>query len=238
MSLKLGILIIGSLFWDDNYDRPRWRQDYLQIDEAIAVSAPVRYGRFSTNRQSYTMVFSSSAQNGQAKVVPTAHQLQKPKDLVDEAERLWKAEDNKINQVTSAWGGCVVLCVNNERNSQERAAFLEAWYQRVNHEPAVYRQFPQSPDDDKLLVNSEGLLDFWPTCLDGSKLDFDLLLATANYPFRAGNPCGYPDPRTIAQAWIGNLDELRYFRNNISNGFRTFQDAEIMQALPTEYQFS
>ena len=55
----LGVLIIGSLFWD-NSTRDEWRRDRLDLERRQYVRAPIRYGRQSTGRGcSYTMVFSA-----------------------------------------------------------------------------------------------------------------------------------------------------------------------------------
>ena len=57
--LSLGVLIIGSLYWD-NANREQWRQERLDPNHKLCVHAPIRYGRQSANRgNSYTMVFST-----------------------------------------------------------------------------------------------------------------------------------------------------------------------------------
>jgi hypothetical protein len=180
------------------------------------------------------MLFSSSAQAGQAKVGPCVNPIREPQDLIDEAERLWKAEDNKDNQITSSWGGCVVLCVNKDRATKDHAQVIEVWERRVSQESGVYSRFPKSPDDDKNLVSKSGKLDIWPKRVDGTELDFNFLLATANYPFKVGEPCSYPDARKIAQAWLDAPKQLPYFNTNCAHGIRTFQDAAIVQVLSTE----
>jgi hypothetical protein len=234
MELKVGILIIGSLWWDDIYGRPDWIKRYLRSDAAVNVPAPVRYGRFSARRRSYTMLFSSSAGPGQAKVVPCALNINKPEDIVAEGERLWKVEDDKDRRISSVWrqgqdGGCVVLCVNPDRRSDDHDFVIDTWKQRVSKEPTVYSNFPKSPDDDSNLVSKDGMLSYWP---DGVEVDF--LLATANYPFQLDKPTSYPSARTIAQAWLDNPSELRYFTNNRFYGFHTFQDAAIAEGLSVQ----
>lgn len=174
------------------------------------------------------MLFSSSAAPGQAKVVPCANDILKPQNLIDEAERLWRAEDGKSGQISSSWqrgndGGCVVLCVNSDRRSNDHDRVVDAWKKRVAEEQAVYSRFPKSPDDDRNLVSEDGILSFWPE----GELEFDFLLATANYPFRLDQAAPYPNPLTIAEAWLKNLDQLYYFNGNCLNGIRTFQDAQI-----------
>lgn len=55
MPLTAGVLIIGSLLWDSEKERPAWRAARLDVAGAQTVTAPIRYGRLSESR--YTMVF-------------------------------------------------------------------------------------------------------------------------------------------------------------------------------------
>src|SRR5258705_2850708 len=63
-NLKGGVLIIGSLLWQDHLNklgddiRKTWRAEHLLMDNKIMVSVPIRYGRFSDKNKIYTMVFS------------------------------------------------------------------------------------------------------------------------------------------------------------------------------------
>jgi hypothetical protein len=58
--LNTGILIIGSLLWDSEDNRPAWRDARLDIASAEAVTAPIRYGRLSGKKRgrTYTPSFS------------------------------------------------------------------------------------------------------------------------------------------------------------------------------------
>ena len=229
MKLNIGILIIGSLLWDNINDRDSWRKRRL-INEPISVHAPIRYGRKSIKRGSYTMVFSSAAPLGQAKILPCKNN---DSDLlIEEANELWTAEDNVAGCISSSWGGCTVLCVNPEREIP--VSVLKNWTDQVAEEPTTYAKFPKSPDDDRQLVTTDGFLNIWPTRSDGADLDFDLLLATANYPFSIGSPVPYPEPDAIAKAWKARTDQLYYFNGNCANGIRTFQDDLIALCLSPE----
>ena len=74
MPIRAGVLIIGSLLWDGRHGRPRWRQRRLDVSARQQVWAPIRYGRFSNCRKTYTMVFSRLCYRqcclGIAQVVP------------------------------------------------------------------------------------------------------------------------------------------------------------------------
>ena len=92
-SHSLGILIIGSLYWDVKEDRPSWRKSRLRMKEQFRVKAPIRYGRKSGNRSdTYTMVFSSLCRQGKARVVRCKKPVSSSRDLIDEAVHLWTAE--------------------------------------------------------------------------------------------------------------------------------------------------
>ena len=58
--IRIGVLIIGSLYWDEKEHRETWRRDRLvDLGDATRVHVPIRYGRLSRKRGcTYTMVFS------------------------------------------------------------------------------------------------------------------------------------------------------------------------------------
>lgn len=60
INLNGGVLIIGSLLWDDKKQtRKDWRKSFLKIDDKVKIPAPIRYGRISTSRCcTFTMVLS------------------------------------------------------------------------------------------------------------------------------------------------------------------------------------
>ena len=59
MPLRGGVIIIGSLLWD-NSNRQKWRENNLCIEKQFKVYIPIRYGRCSCARKkTYTMVFSN-----------------------------------------------------------------------------------------------------------------------------------------------------------------------------------
>ena len=78
IDLKGGVLVIGSLLWQDYLDKPgddirkNWRANSLSISNKIQVKMPIRYGRFSEKSQIYTMVFSNACKrkSGTAFVLP------------------------------------------------------------------------------------------------------------------------------------------------------------------------
>jgi hypothetical protein len=53
MSIRAGVLILGSLYWN-NADREQWRRERLDIAAAQKVWLPIRYGRLSGEQRGHT----------------------------------------------------------------------------------------------------------------------------------------------------------------------------------------
>lgn len=232
MPLRAGILVIGSLYWETDAIRQAWRRDRLRMHEAVDARAPIRYGRISEGRRNtYTMVFSRGCAPGQAKVVPCQNEVRTAEDLVLEAEYLWAAERRaaRKGRINTDWGS-VTLLANPHRVMPPD--ILNCWAARV-HCAKDYGNIGQAPDEG-VLVNERGLLQIaWPTLIaDNSPVPLDLLLATATQPDLIGDPPGYPTPAMIAERWRNDReDNVRYFRNNVQSGIRTFEDDAIQAAL-------
>jgi len=228
--LSVGILIIGSLFWED--DRQAWRDESLRMDDAVEVSAPIRYGRISKERgNTYTMVLSRGCALGLAKAVPCRNNIRTTSDLAGEAEHLWTAERRKPpnGRISADWG-CVALLANPHREIP--AEILNGWAARVRR-ARPYRSIAQAAGEGEL-VDERGMLRIaWPTCTaDNSPVALDLMLATTTQPDLVGNLPAYPTPQMIAARWrAGTAGNVRYFRTNIRDGIRTFEDDAIAAAL-------
>jgi hypothetical protein len=233
--LSVGILIIGSLYWEDDDIRQAWRRDRLRMEGAVDVRAPIRYGRISEGRgYTYTMVFSRSCAPGQAKAVPCQDEIRTSADLVKEGEHLWAAERKSQHKgrISAGWG-CVTLLPNPHREIP--AEVLNSWAACVAR-AKPYGNIWQAPDEG-VLVNERGILQIaWPTAGAGNiPLDLDLLLATATQPDLTRYPPFYPTPAMIAERWIRDGDDnARYFRNNVQCGIRTFEDEVIRLALEAD----
>lgn len=211
-----GILIIGSLLWDDTAERVAWRGWRLLPARRKSVIAPLHYGRCSQSRgNTFTMTFDTSAPSGSAVVVPCAFSACRPEDLVNEAEALWKAEQPGADAgaLGAAWG-CVGLLF--------RVSASDAW---LEHWCRVFRRrasCPISPVDDR------GMLQIaWPNSLDGGALELDFLLATATR-----RECTRPTAEAIADAWADQKDgHERYFFENVRNSIRTSEDLAIWKRM-------
>lgn len=232
-SLRIGVLIIGSLYWDER--RQAWRKSRLNTGESYTVPLRIRYGRLSTGRDhTYTMVFSGQAGEGRAKIVRCCQDIKNPGELDVEANELWAAERNvkADGSIASDWG-CVALLCNPA--SKVSAEFTDAWAARVRA-ISGYGRIPHSPGE-ATPVTAKGLLQMpWPVIAGTTdRVPLDLLIATANHPSLAGEPKSYPAPKTIADAWLAKKaaenDRVSYFRNNVANGISSFEDADIAALL-------
>jgi hypothetical protein len=230
MPLNVGVLIIGSLAWDR--ERSTWRDNRLHTTRALAVTAPIRYGRRSQNRgKTFTMVFSRGCPLGRAIIAPCALGISNIGDLVTEAEHLWAAESNKpIEQCISAsWGRIVVL---PNPSSTIPLSLMKDWAERVSGEP-TYGDVPQAEREGQL-VSKEGILQIaWPQPIGTVPADLpDLLLATATHPSLQGSPRDYSSVEEIAGAWKSDRsNQIKYFLQNVAHGIHTFQDAAIRERL-------
>lgn len=66
--MKIGILIIGSLWWRPGF-RESWRNSRLNRAEGVLVRTRIRYGRKSA-KGGYTMTFGPAGTEGVAMAVP------------------------------------------------------------------------------------------------------------------------------------------------------------------------
>lgn len=129
MGVSIGTLIIGSLYWDPEPNRARWRSERLDLAASRNVFAPIRYGRRSDSRgNSYTMVFSEALTRqephmGCAIAIPCARPVHSIQALVEEAQHLWAAErtrDSFNGRISADWGRIALALIH-------RVAFLRSW---------------------------------------------------------------------------------------------------------------
>ena len=229
--LSVGVLIVGSLYWDLAPHRKDWRANRLNLDDERFVRAPIRYGRRSSTRGcSYTMVFSlgvvGADQSGRAIVVPCKHRAHGIDDLSREAKCLWAAERKpgaQTGSLSADWG-CVALLVNPNRAESEPVRKLSSgWTDRVSNE-RCYGQLNSAVNED-VVVDELGFLRIpWPETEDPPDLEVDVLLATATNPTIVDGH--YPSPEQIADAWnrSDGKNYVDYFCKNRAHGIRTSQD--------------
>lgn len=214
--MRGGILIIGSLLWDDAAEREAWRKARLLLDLRQNVVAPLQYGRRSQSRgNTFTMTVAPGEPAGTAAVVPCAASVYRIEDLVNEAEALWKAEQPSARAaaMSAAWG-----CVGVVFRPDNRALDWTDHWRDVFSKHAS----PTSP------VDEHGILQIgWPPLSDRSDVTLDFLLATVTR-----RACTRPTPEAIADAWINqNAGHERYFFENVRNDIRTADDLAIWKRM-------
>ncbi|MGA2681849.1 MAG: hypothetical protein ABSF44_08630 [Candidatus Bathyarchaeia archaeon] len=106
--MKGGVLVIGSLLWDDSENRVRWREKNLDIESKFQVYLPIRYGRLSSTRNNtYTMVFSNKCYSknyglGKGWIIPIAAEIDSFDDL---KKKLAKWVKQRVLQTVSLHSG-------------------------------------------------------------------------------------------------------------------------------------
>lgn len=225
--MKIGVLIIGSLCWDDLQHRIDWRRKRLDCVRGQRVRAPIRYGRRSRGRgDSFTMVFSPGLreeQFGTAIAIPF-----KSDNLLEEAEHLWDAEAprsrSRKSRISACWGRVALL---EHPKTSLRPDVRKRWTTRIkleqNYAKLAHAHYEAAAVDEYGFLNIR-----WPRSENGSLLEMDALLATATCPTL--NACDdYHLPPEIAEAWntVRGRKETKYFWRNRAHGITTFQDDEI-----------
>jgi hypothetical protein len=219
--MKCGVLIIGSLRWDENPKRRNWRES-LDLGAQKFANAPIFYGRISAGRGStYTMTFHVEEPRGTAVLLPCKENISSFKDLQKAAINLWKAEALREvgNSIASTWGSVGVLF----RDEQKYDRLLAEWQE-------FYKTAGKPFEKEKNLLTAlkdDGRLSIaWPKYANGSLVDLDIILATVTKP-----EAQVPTAATIADAWIEKCGYQEYFFNNVLHGIRTADDLVIWERI-------
>jgi len=232
MNFNGGVIIIGSLLWD-NAKRAEWRQRSLKpIETKTPVPLRIRYGRESDDRRhhTYTMIFSNhpTTEFGQGYIVGFNKVIENPEILERQAFALAKAEGISADHqrlLSKSWGA-VGLLVNPEIDSKDKIGgeiIRSSWthlFQNYgdSHDPLKFRIGDEAP-----VIDNDGFLHIdWTTEMNA----FDFLIATPVVP----KPKKPLIARTIAERMI-QKEYTEYFDKNRVNNITTFQDDEIFEYL-------
>jgi len=242
MNLKGGVLIIGSLFWQDDqgtdlFQRKNWRSKRLAFKDRIHVFAPIRYGRLSRSDKfqigTYTMVLSKDAELrnelGTAYVIPMKKfTIKSLKGIQNQAKFLSIAEniqDDKLIKGKDKWG-IIGIVFNPKIDEPQKTKILNYWKGKLvkdgGFDPNEYCISPEKP-----IMGSNGeILISWIKTIDDNmqkEMDqFDFLLATCTKPTKYASIEGL-------QENIRN-DKRKYLYNNIKNGITTFIDRKVIES--------
>ena len=229
MNYRGGVIIIGSLLWD-NAVRNEWRRSSLEsLESKIPVSVKIRYGRESGKQRhhTHTMIFSNHPTTGlgQGYIVGLRQTIGNQETLKEQAIALAKAEGIWTQQrpfLAIDWGAVGLLVNENKRGTDW---IKSNWVQvfRANRCEQASCQFNHvqfSIADERPVISEDGFLQIdWSPEMD----DFDFLIATPTAP----------KPRTVLTAGIiaNRMIEKNYriyFDNNRLSNITTFQDDEIL----------
>ena len=234
LNLKGGVIIIGSLLWQDdlfkNNDNIRlnWRKSHLDFDNRIPVKLPIRYGRKSSS-DIMTMVFSNrmARKIGFGYVVPFNKIINNIDELLNEASALSTAEGMGGDFVRS-WGLLVYLLNDKLINVDQKKVISKLFKQQKKKNKINIDEYKVGRE--RSCVTKSLKLDIsWIVPIvnsDQSKIDgLHFALATATKPLNR-----IPSKNEIAES-IKSDSERRYFINNLTNGIITFEDFEISKFL-------
>jgi hypothetical protein len=233
LNLKAGVIIIGSLLWQDYlYNqgddiRANWRSAHLDLNNKIPVRVPIRYGRKSRSNI-MTMVFSNrmARKTGFGYVVPFKKIINNKDELLCEAIALSAAEGMNGNFVSS-WGVIAYLLNDSIIDVIQKKEIVTLFRKKRNakfdiHEYKVGKERSCISKSLKLDIN-------WLAPVSGNdkqKIDeFHFLLATATKPDNK-----LPTHKEIAQTIKTDI-QRKYFINNLINGIITHDDFEIAKLL-------
>jgi hypothetical protein len=227
MKLRAGVLILGSLLWD-NAERGLWRRQRLKMASALQVWLPIRYGRLSGKQRGYThtMVLSTLCyahrELGVGFIVPCIHPVQTAEDLITEARELAKAE----GLAEWTWGAVGVLANPSSKVPYE---ILAGWRAFAAERLPNCDLFTEHARSERPPLSPSGLLRLrWPLQVGKLKaINFDLLLATPTAPTLIDGR--YPRPREIGDMYA-RQNHPEYFVKNVRHRIRTAHDKDIWKS--------
>ncbi len=228
MPLKGGVIIIGSLLWDNN-NRQKWRENNLCLEKQFKVYIPIRYGRCSCARKkTYTMVFSNICYLkryglGIGWILPIKAEINSFNELKKEAEKMGEAEGFN-NGFSSIWGS-VALLLNPNKIIDD--SIKEEWKQFMSNKIPKYFLSEKKLKSEKFPIDFNGFLKIkWPKeVIQKNRIGkYDFFIATVTTPSLINNR--YPTVYKIANA-MEKVDDYSYFEKNREHGITTFQDERI-----------
>lgn len=248
MEFRLGVLVIGSLYWDQQNDRNIWRRS-LDCEQAMPVKVPIRYGRKSKEdgdrRGTYTMVFSvgidSTDRVGRGIILPYKSTVSTSQEFTDLAISLSKAEmiDRQGCTISKPWG-CVAIAINESMASDKKSRLTSMWKDCIlQHAPLNQRpHMPAFSNESEPKSITDDLMMNFDTKAIFQICNLDAILATINgIKYEDETVARYPTVKQIAKS-IYDADYYDYFLLNRHNGLTTFQDRQIARTLKRKYKVS
>lgn len=232
MEFTGGVIIIGSLLWEDTPTRQKWRKVSLKdTSTKTPVKVKIRYSRPSQKRRdTYTMIFSNhpSTEFGQAyivdfnEVIKNARMLESQAFALASAEGLWYDSKPSLNK---SWGS-VGLLINPKIDKKDKTnadIIRKRWAEIYQSYKDTFKSSAYRIDNENPVIDDNGFLQIdWTNEMD----KYDFLIATPVVPV-------IKSPLTAKQIADKMIEKnyKEYFENNVSNGITTFQDKEIQSIL-------
>ena len=240
MKLIGGIIIVGSLIWEDhldfekngeNYIRRDWRNQNLKLQRHLT-SVPIRYGRKSSSRKdTYSMIFDNAIKTnlGQGLILEFQQPINSFEDLERQAIALAIAEGiykSTNKRITCSWGS-VGLLINPKLKTNNIGKFEFISKKWSDHYQLYNKTFRandyQTNAEIQSPIDQNGYLTIsWQDTMD----KFDILFATPVIP----DPKETLTAKQIADKMIEKRFDT-YFKNNLAHNIRTSQDKEIADYL-------
>lgn len=233
LNLKGGVLITGSLLWQDYLTEPNdnirknWRNNHISLEKKIMVKVPIRYGRLSSS-DIYTMTFSKALnpkKYGTAYFVPFKKAiLRKEKDVIEEVKALSKAE-GMGGHFCKNWGVIGIL-FNNTIDPKIKLKMVSLWKSNIGANDNLEYKVNKS---ERSSIKPNGRLNFrWIKPVDNRFIDilnsYDFLIAATTRPKK------YPNTIELSEN-VKKDDKRFYFIENYKNGITTFQDISVLNSL-------
>jgi hypothetical protein len=243
MQMKMGVIVIGSLFWDPSEVRRNWRT-HLATDERHQIALPIRYGRKSRidgeRKGTFTMIFSSSLQKhqyGKCLLIPFKENFTSQAEFQRQALHLAEAEGISSEVISKPWG-TVSLVINPSSGKHE--LIQKFWSELVTNIPERSRPnisgFGEDNEDKSIRDNLQ--LNLQLDEIFKKYPHFDALFAASNaVKLDEHGRNRYATLNAIA-AEIYQSGYYEYFLKNRLNGITTFQDKKIARILKRRYKVS
>lgn len=236
--LKGGVLIIGSLLWQNHLEktgddlRKNWRLEHIDADQKIMAHVPIRYGRLTDKGRIYTMTFSNSLNKnefGTGYFVPFKKKIiTLISELFYEATELSKAEGMK-GKFSTDWGTLAILFNTSKMDSNIKIELANLWANKIYEERNFNNLNYRVSESEQPCINADGQLNFgWVNAVDERQENllnsYDFILATATLP------TDYPSLKDLSIN-VKSDKSRYYFIENYKSGITTFQDIPVLNSM-------
>lgn len=219
--MKIGIVTIGSLFWDQSDQRKDWRK-FTLTGKKTAIQLPICYGRKSSSRNGeYTMVLSNSVPLGRCYLHHTKTQHSNPIENLEQlAVGLTYAETGSWAPLAGSWYAIGLLMRPDVHNTGLVKAWAEIFNREHHHE--FNNELFKFNDDVEPVISENGFINLRKYDIQWNDLDAALIAVTKPELKR-------PTAKQIAEQLATIEIEGSYFDNCVNNCIWTDDDIDIIE---------